>query len=142
MSKNEKLKAMGPVEWAKARNAERNAQAKAEGWEFWTLAPENPEWYAQMGYKTAYDYVLATTQAHLSDLFKEINGIRPRGLYDWANMDLEACEKEIQALYEEREAEKKFEEHQKALDAEAYAEATKAEPLVHNPFAILGGLTK
>ena len=137
MFNNEDLKTMDPVAWAKSQNAERNAQAKAEGWKFWTLAPEDAKWYAKMGYKTAYDYVLATTKSHLSDLFKETNGFRPRGVYDWENMDLEACEAEIDTLYKKREAEKKLTERQEARYAEAYAEATKGDALTHNPFSIL-----
>ena len=134
------LRTMDPVAYAVEQNAKRNAQAKAEGWQMWSLMPEDAEWYASWGYETAYDYELSCAKSTLSDVFKEINGWRPRGLYRLEDMDLDAVNGEIEKLYAAEEA------HQAAVAAEdarieAAMAATREQPegLTHNPFAALLG---
>ena len=133
------LRTMNPVEYAKAENALRNAEALANGWEMWSLMPEDAEWYAAMGYETAYDYRLSCARSTLSDVFKEINGWRPRGIYPLADMDLEACEAEIEKLYAAEEARRAFNEAEDARIEAAMAATREApEPLTYNPFTMLG----
>ncbi len=95
---SDELRSMDPVEYAKVRNQETNSRAKREGWTFWTLIPEDREFFENRGVKTAYDYELQVSKLVLSDTFKEVNGFRPRGIYPLDTMDLEAVEKEIEKL--------------------------------------------
>ncbi len=95
---SDELRSIDPVEYAKVRNQETNSRAKREGWTFWTLIPEDREFFENRGVKTAYDYELQVSKQVLSDTFKEVNGFRPRGIYSMDTMDLEAVEKEIENL--------------------------------------------
>jgi len=51
------LASISPVAYAMAHNAERNAQAAAEGWTFWTTIPTDPVFFERMGVSTALEYV-------------------------------------------------------------------------------------
>ena len=51
------LASTSPVAYAMERNAERNAQAAAEGWTFWTTIPTDPAFFERQGITTALDYV-------------------------------------------------------------------------------------
>lgn len=129
------LKAMSPVEYAKERNAEINAQAKAEGWQFWTTIPEDPKFFEEAGFETAYDYLKSSLFDELSDTYKEIHGIRPRGLYCLSQMTLEDIEGEIKELVN----------YDKMIAAEAKKQEeesrTAAAPLTYSPFAVLKSLS-
>lgn len=152
---SEQLKSMSPVAYAKAKNAEVNARAAAEGWTLFLLIPEDPEFHEGCGHKTAYDYVLASAKQELSDVFKEVNGFRPRGIYDFGEMDLEAVDAEIAKIVDRMNAQAEMDEMRERMDdldnhcrekkeAERAAcwdhnhDDRGAEPLTHNPFAILG----
>ena len=134
------LRSMNPVAFAVEENAKRNAQAKAEGWQMWSTMPEDAEWYAAMGYETAYDYELSCAKSTLSDVFKEINGWRPRGMYRLEDMDLDAVNGEIEKLYAREEADRAVDAAEDAR-IEAALAATRETPkgLTHNPFAVLLG---
>ena len=63
--------------YIQARNAERNAQAKAEGWQFWTLMAESlAEEVANV-----YELELRFAQGTYSDVHKEWCGVRPHSNY-------------------------------------------------------------
>ena len=51
------LASTSPVAYATERNAERNAQATAEGWTFWTTIPTDPAFFERQGISTALEYV-------------------------------------------------------------------------------------
>ena len=63
--------------YIQAENAERNAQAKAEGWQFWTLMAESlAEEVANV-----YELELRFAQGTYSDVHKEWCGVRPHSNY-------------------------------------------------------------
>jgi hypothetical protein len=91
--------------YIQAQNAKRNAQAKAEGWEFWTLmAEELADEVANV-----YELELRFARGTYSDVHKEWSGVRPHSNY--SRMSLEELEGEIkwmsrsieEAIVEERE---------------------------------------
>ena len=59
--------------YIQAQNAERNAQALAEGWEFWTLMAES----LADEHANAYDLELRFARSTYSDVYKDWAGIRP-----------------------------------------------------------------
>lgn len=94
------LAAMCPVAYAKASNAEINARALAEGWSFWTLAPEDAAFYKESGFSTALDYERATLIGSISDAYREVYCSKPRGCYDWDSMSLDDLRAEVERLWE------------------------------------------
>ena len=77
--------------YIQAENAKRDAQAKAEGWQFWTLMPEDAEFVARFAnvYELEHNYACGT----YSDVFKEWAGCRPHSNY--SRMTLVELEGEI-----------------------------------------------
>ncbi len=59
--------------YIQAQNAERNAQALAEGWEFWTLMAES----LADEHANAYELELRFARSTYSDVYKDWAGIRP-----------------------------------------------------------------
>ena len=59
--------------YIQAQNAARDAQAKAEGWEFWTLMAE--ELAAE--HANVYELELRLARGTYSDVYREWAGIRP-----------------------------------------------------------------
>jgi len=59
--------------YIQAKNAERNAQAVAEGWEFWTLMAES----LADEHTNVYDLELRFARGTYSDVHKEWCGCRP-----------------------------------------------------------------
>ena len=59
--------------YIQARNAEISAQAKAEGWQFWTLIAES----LADEHANAYDLELRFARSTYSDVYKDWAGIRP-----------------------------------------------------------------
>jgi len=112
------LAALCPVAHAKACNAEINARALAEGWEFWTLAPEDAAFYVEGGYATALDYERAILIGSISDAHKEVYCGRPRGCYDWDAMSLDDLRALLDRLYESAAADA-ADEWMEAEEAEA-----------------------
>jgi hypothetical protein len=73
------------------QNAARNAQAKVEGWQFWTTMPVNLDFVAK--FKNAYELELMFAQGTYSDVHKEWSGCRPHSNYN--RMTLVELEGEI-----------------------------------------------
>jgi hypothetical protein len=75
--------------YIQAQNAARNAQAKAEGWQFWTLMAEQlAEEHANV-----YELELRLTRGDYSDVHKEWSGCRPHSNY--SRMSIAEMEGEI-----------------------------------------------
>ena len=72
--------------YIQARNAEINAQAKAEGWEFWTLMAES----LADEHANAYELELRFARSTYSDVYKDWAGIRPSIPQDLTLVELEA----------------------------------------------------
>ena len=75
--------------YIQAKNVERNIQAKAEGWEFWTLMAE------ELAYEVTnvYELELRFARGTYSDVHKEWCGVRPHSNY--SRMTLSELEGEI-----------------------------------------------
>lgn len=75
-------------------NARRNAQAKLEGWEFWTLMPEDEAFVSRFENVYALEHMNACET--FSDVFKEKNHFRPRFAYNkWTLDELEVATNEL-----------------------------------------------
>jgi hypothetical protein len=127
------LKATDALTYAKAMNAKAKAKADAEGYTLVCVLPEDPEFFAE--YANAYEYELAMAKSTLSDVFKEINGFRPRGMYRLEDMDLDAVEGEIARLYEAEEAAEAARKAEAEKVEAAYAATKAPETLTFSPFA-------
>jgi hypothetical protein len=75
--------------YIQARNARRNAQAKAEGWTFWTLMAESLAGEVA----NVYELELMLAQGTYNDVHKEWCGVRPNSNY--SRMTLTELEGEI-----------------------------------------------
>ena len=86
----------------RARNAELNRQAAEEGWEFWTLHCED----SADEYANVYEYLKEAAIGFHSDVFKDINGFRPRHVnYTEATLEeIESLNAELVGEDEEEEA--------------------------------------
>jgi hypothetical protein len=80
--------------YVQAKNAERNAQAVADGWQFWTTMSEDPEFLA--GFKNAYDLELMYAIGTYSDVFKDEYCYRPQ--FDMSKMTLTEVEDRIESI--------------------------------------------
>ena len=65
--------------YIQARNAERNAQALTEGWQFWTLMPESADFVAE--YANVYELEHMYACGSYSDVYKDWAGCRPHSNY-------------------------------------------------------------
>tara|TARA_E500000331_G_scaffold229024_1_gene219243 strand:- start:1470 stop:1946 length:477 start_codon:yes stop_codon:yes gene_type:complete len=102
--------------YIQAENARIDAQAKAEGWSFWTLMAESlADEYANV-YELEHMFAVGT----LSDVHKDIWGVRPRWAFD--KMTLIELRAEIESLYASAE-------RQAELDIIAEAEEREFEEL-------------
>ena len=76
--------------YIQTRNAERNAQAQAEGWTFWTTMPESEDFIAE--YANVYELEHMYACGTYSDVYKESYCHRPRHKYGkWTLAQLEAA---------------------------------------------------
>jgi hypothetical protein len=97
--------------YIQAKNVERNAQAKAEGWTFWTLMAEG----IATEFANAYQLELSFARGAYSDIHKEVWGCRG---YVREEHTLEQVEAEIEELSEMAAVEYKAEqEWHQSLDA-------------------------
>ena len=126
------LKTLHPVAYAVAQNA----ALAAEGTGF--RLPEDPRYYEDAGYKTAYDYERGVALSVLSDIFKDANGFRPR-YYRTADMTLADIEAEISRISRDQEEKEREDRRRVEEAARKIAEATTPAPLTHNPFAAVAG---
>jgi len=78
------------------KNAERNAQAVAEGWQFWTTMPECPDFVADFKNVYALEHMYAC--GTYSDVYKEEYCCRPTHAY--ASYTLSELEAEIEKMSE------------------------------------------
>lgn len=92
--------------YVQTQNAALNAQAKAEGWTFWTTMPEDPEFLAE--YSNVYELEHMYAVGTYSDVYKSFNNIRPR--WDFDKLTLSELEAEISALYASSERQREVEE--------------------------------
>ena len=99
-------------------NAQRDAQAKAEGWEFWTLMAES----LADEYANVYEMELCFARSAYSDTHKEWCGSRG---YVSEDLTLEQVEAEVSKLAEwaaeEYKAELAWQAEQERLDREEIA---------------------
>ena len=104
--------------YIQAKNAERNAQAKAEGWEFWTLMAES----LAEEYSNAYELELMFARGTYSDVHKEWCG---RKSYVSEDLTLEQVEAEIEVISElasaEYQAELQWRAEQEIIERDAVA---------------------
>lgn len=133
------LSTMTAQEYALLSNAERNAQARAEGWTCWTLHPADDAFWAQQaenGVVTAADLIRRDTISTHSDLYKEIHNIRPRWVrYD--SLSTEEIEEMVTSLFAERRAEEAAQAEALLAEQEAEKAAFDTTPLTYNPFSVL-----
>ena len=104
--------------YIQARNAELNARAKAEGWEFWTLMAES----LADEYSNVYEMELEFARSAYSDVHKDWAGFRSSVSEE---LTLEQVEAEVSKLAEWAEQEWKAEQEwlaeQDRLDREEIA---------------------
>ena len=101
--------------YIQAQNAERDAQAKAEGWQFWTLMSEE----LASKFSNAYELELSFARAAYSDTHKDWAGCRSSVSEE---LTLEQVEAEVSKLAEwaaeEYKAEQEWLAEQDRLDRE------------------------
>ena len=104
--------------YIQAQNAERNAQALAEGWEFWTVMAVS----LAEDYSNAYELELSFARGTYADAHKDAWGIKG---YSNPEHTLEQVEAEIEELAEmaaeEWKAEQEWRAEQDRLDREEIA---------------------
>ena len=110
--------------YIQAQNAARNAQAKAEGWEFWTnMAEEIASEFANV-----YELELSFAQGTYSDIYKDLTGIKG---YVSDELTLEQVEAAVGELYKDLSAdmlaEDTREEYWADLDEEEAAQVEEEE---------------
>ena len=110
-----------------------NQELKAENRGF--RLPEIRAYYEE--WETAYDYERDMALSTLSDVFKEVNGWRPRDYYNTEEMTLTDIEEEISRIVRIDEARKEEALRGEERLARKMHEATNPTPLTHNPFAAL-----
>ena len=104
--------------YIQARNAEINAQAKAEGWQFWTLIAES----LADEHANAYDLELRFARSTYSDVYKDWAGIRPSIPQGLTLVELEAEIDSLAKLANDAyQAEQKWLAEQDRLDREEIA---------------------
>tara|TARA_R100000664_G_scaffold28053_1_gene39076 strand:+ start:186 stop:644 length:459 start_codon:yes stop_codon:yes gene_type:complete len=104
--------------YIQAQNAARNAQAKAEGWEFWTLMAEE----IASDYANAYELELSFARGTYADVHKDAWGFKG---YVSDELTLEQVEAEIEELAEmaaeEYKAEQEWLAEQKQMERDQIA---------------------
>ena len=100
--------------YIRAQNAKRDAQAKAEGWEFWTNMAED----IASEFANVYELELSFARGTYTDVYRDWCGIKGRVS---EHLTLEQVEAEIAEI-----AEWAAEEAEKQAGVEALAAATRA----------------
>jgi hypothetical protein len=99
------------LDYIQVENAKVDAQAKAEGWEFWTLMAEE----LADEVSNVYELELRFARGTYSDVHKEWSGVRPHSNY--SRMTLAELEGEINWMSRSIEEEiKREEEEAKDMD--------------------------
>ena len=106
--------------YVRAQNAELNAQAKAEGWSFWTTMPECEDFLAE--FANVYELELMYARGTYADAHKDAWGIKG---YSNPAHTLEQVEVEIEELSvmaaEEYKAEQEWLAEQKQMERDQIA---------------------
>ena len=104
--------------YIQAKNAARDAQAKAEGWEFWTNMAED----IASEFANVYELELSFARGTYADVYKDWCGIKGRVS---EHLTLEQVEAEIAEISgwvaEELEAEEQWLEEQKQMERDQIA---------------------
>jgi hypothetical protein len=104
--------------YIQARNAERNAQAKAEGWSFWTNMAED----IASDYTNVYELELSFARGTYADVHKDAWGFKG---YVSDELTLEQVEAEIEKMAEwaaeEYKAEQEWLAEQKQMERDQIA---------------------
>ena len=104
--------------YIQAQNAKRDAQAKAEGWEFWTNMAED----IASEFANVYELELSFARGTYADCYKDWCGIKG---YVSEHLTLEQVEAEIAEISgwvaEEAEAEQQWLEEQKQMERDQIA---------------------
>ena len=103
--------------YIRQQNAERNEQAKAEGWDAWSLMSES----LASEYANVYELELMFARSTYSDVYKSARYGRP--VFDYSDYTLEELEAEIEDLQAEAEANWKQEEFWRAEEERLQREA-------------------
>lgn len=106
------------------QNAVRDAQAKTEGWQFWTLMAES----LAEEYTNVYDLELMFARGAYSDFHREKFGVRPSGYGTWTLTEVESMIEEL-VSYEEDSADILAEEVREEYWAQCDAEEEAARNL-------------
>jgi hypothetical protein len=105
--------------YIQAQNAERNAQAAAEGWQFWTTMAES----LADEHANVYELEHRLAWGTYSDVYKEAYFGRPN--IDLSGVTLEEIERRIEAIYESElraeELETEWEAEQDRMEREEVA---------------------
>ena len=105
------------LEYIRQQNAERDAQAKAEGWDAWSLTCES----LADKFTNVYELELMFARSLFSDMYKSARYGRPT--FDYSDLTLAELEVEIDELHAEAEANWKQEEIWRAEEARLEREA-------------------
>ena len=103
--------------YIRQQNDERDAQAKAEGWDAWSLTCES----LADKYANVYELELMFARCVYSDVYKSARYGRPR--FDYSNYTLAELEAEIESLQAEAEEAWKQEEAWRAEEERLVREA-------------------
>ena len=103
--------------YIRQQNAERNAQAEAEGWDAWSTMPES----LAGEYANVYELELMYARGTYSDVYKSARYGRPR--FNYSDYTLAELEELIESLQEEVEANWKQEELWRAEEERLHREA-------------------
>jgi len=128
------------ADYIAAENAETRAWVAEDPENRWaTTWAEDLEFWAGMGITTVEQFRRSNAIQAYSDLYKEMNGIRPRWM-DWTGATADEIETEVDKLFAVDAARQERERAEQARIDAAYA-ATREEPeaLTYNPFADLLG---
>jgi len=118
------------ADYLAARNAQSQAWVAEDPENRWASGViEDLAFWAERGITTVEQYRFSAAVATYSDVFKSINGFRPRWK-DWSGATADEVEAEIEKMVE-------AEERREREDREAREAAMDNTPLTHNPFAAL-----
>ena len=106
--------------YIRAKTEERNAQAQAEGWTFWS----NPCPSLADQFANVYEYEHSFACSDYSDFYKELNGIRPRWVRT-SQMTLAQVEALLDGLSAEADAKAESEKEWRAEEDARQAEVKR-----------------
>lgn len=105
----------------RAKNAEWVAECEAAGAEWYSTITDDMEYWAELGITTVAQYERSRLESSIWDLYKDVNGVRPRHM-DFASMSDAELEAEYDSLLDDLKA---VQEREAIEEAEAVAEFEK-----------------